>query len=112
MAALETSRRRLADRIGPALLGGALAVDLLLLLAFFALITVEGLAAFRVRDVEVFELKDGRRIAGSVLADERAGDGSLRLKIETGGRDLYGAGFAWLGADRIRARRRRGSHAR
>src|SRR6185295_5890298 len=100
----ETRYRRRSDRLGnsfTALCGGALALNLLLVVGILALLAWNGGRYFWQRDLTELTMKDGSKILGEVWETEkrptegpRAGVDRLRLK--TGNRDLAGLDFAWI----------------
>ncbi|MFH1059529.1 MAG: phosphate ABC transporter permease PstA [Pseudomonadota bacterium] len=98
-------------------LGGALALGVLMILGFLALIIYNGLATFWPLPVEVVELKEGGRIAGEPVKreifrpgrerlagmtpqarlDVEAADGyERRTMYRTGNYDLYNEDFRWV----------------
>ncbi|MFZ5587861.1 MAG: phosphate ABC transporter permease PstA [Thermodesulfobacteriota bacterium] len=98
-------------------LGGALALGVLMILGFLALIIYNGLATFWPLPVEVVELKEGGRIAGEPvkrevfrpgrerlagmtpqarLAVEATGGYERRTMYRTGNYDLYNEDFSWV----------------
>ncbi len=96
--------RRRSDLLGDsftALCGGALALNLLLVVGILALLAWNGGRYFWQRDLTELTMKDGKKILGEVWETEkrptegqRAGVDRLRLK--TGNRDLAGLDFAWI----------------
>lgn len=96
--------RRRSDLLGDsftALCGGALALNLLLVVGILALLAWNGGRYFWQRDLVELTMKDGSKVLGEVweqekrtTAGERAGVDRLRLKI--GNRDLAGLDFAWI----------------
>jgi phosphate transport system permease protein len=114
---IRTGPRR-ADALGQALTwlsGGALALNLLLILALLAVIAVGGLGAFWQRRVPLLVLDDGTRLLGEIRAHEAApppmgGDAAgrivgPRIQVRVGNRDLGGgADFIWLEESRVKAR--------
>jgi phosphate transport system permease protein len=104
------SRRDLLGQSLTALCGGALALNLLLVLALLALLAANGLGYFWQKPLERFELADGRVLLGEVhdsdVAPLAAGEtvGGERLQIRVGNRDLTGADFVWIESAQVRAR--------
>src|SRR5690606_12885991 len=100
---LSTSMRR-SDVLGRSLTwlcGGALALDVLFVVAILALLGFHGLAYFWQRPVLYLELEDGRRLLGEVWEREEipapAGQESpgTRIRLEVGNRDVDGLDFVW-----------------
>jgi phosphate transport system permease protein len=106
---------RVLDRSLTYLCGGALALNLLLVLGILALLAFNGLAYFWQRDLVELELTDGRRVMGEVWEREPlpAADGSVvtdenaphRIRLKIGNRDLVGLDFEWVDESAIAARR-------
>ncbi|MBL8843907.1 MAG: phosphate ABC transporter permease PstA [Planctomycetes bacterium] len=86
------------------LCGGALAFNLLLVLAQLALIAWNGLGYFWQRDLVSFELGDGRRLLGEVHAREHfrpadhpaAEELPWRIQVKVANREHTGADFVWI----------------
>jgi phosphate transport system permease protein len=93
-------RRELFGQSMTALCGGALALNLLLVLALLGLIARQGLATFWPRDVERFVMRDGRVLLGEVRAEQdappKSGQTGRRLQLRIGNRDLNSADFLWI----------------
>ncbi|HEX9940659.1 MAG TPA: phosphate ABC transporter permease PstA [Thermoanaerobaculia bacterium] len=107
MASLFGDYRRRSAAIGQALTwlcGGALAFNLLLVIAILLLLAVNGLSYFWQKDLVQLDLKDGRRLLGEVWEVEKvpATTGAAaaaaidRLRIKVGNRDVGGLDFAWI----------------
>ncbi|HEV7669180.1 MAG TPA: phosphate ABC transporter permease PstA [Thermoanaerobaculia bacterium] len=84
-----------------ALCGGALALNLLLVVGILALLAWNGGRYFWQRDLAELTMKDGRKILGEVWEQEKRpteGErpGVDRLRLKTGNRDLAGLDFAWI----------------
>ena len=96
--------RRRSDLLGDsftALCGGALALNLLLVVGILALLAWNGGQYFWQRDLVELTMKDGRKVLGEVWDEEkRATEGQRlgvdRLRLKTGNRDLAGLDFAWI----------------
>ena len=93
------------------LCGGALALNLLLMIGILGLLTWHGLAYFWQHDLHQLELRDGNRLLGEIwevdqrkVALDRPATDRLRLKI--GNRDVGGLDFAWIDRKDIRAETR------
>jgi phosphate transport system permease protein len=113
-ASLFADRRRRSAAMGQAftwLCGGALAFNLLLVIAIMALMAVNGLAYFWQRDLVQLDLKDGRKLLGEVWEVEKtpAAPGQPaedRMRIKVGNRDVGGLDFAWIDAKDVARRSR------
>jgi phosphate transport system permease protein len=96
------------------LCGGALAFNLLLVIAIMFLMAVNGLSYFWQKDLVQLNLKDGRKLLGEVWEVEQAvattgGTASAavdRLRIKVGNRDVTGLDFAWVDEKDIAGRGR------
>jgi phosphate transport system permease protein len=96
------------------LCGGALAFNLLLVLAIMLLLAVNGLSYFWQKDLVLLTLKDGRKMLGEIWEVEQAaattGEAASaaldRLRIKVGNRDVGGLDFAWIDAKDIAGRSR------
>lgn len=97
-------------------LGGALAICVLMIVGFVALILYNGFLTFYPRPVVVVELKDGTRVAGDLMRSEtfrplnedqsntnEAQDSgvSKRILLRTGNFDLYNEDFRWVSDSQI-----------
>ncbi len=95
-------RRRSSELFGlsmTALCGGALALDLLLVIGLLSLIGWQGGRYFWQKDLLEFGLADGRVLLGEVHDHEDIPDsagGGTRFQIRTGNRDLTGGDFQWV----------------
>ena len=69
------------------LCGGALAFNLLLVIAILTLLAVNGLSYFWQRDLVELDLKDGRKVLGEIWEVEQAAKHRPRLYLPTGPRD-------------------------
>jgi phosphate transport system permease protein len=86
------------------LCGGALALNMLFVLALLALLAVNGLSYFWQRPLVLLTLRDGSRILGEIHEREPipgAGAGSnappaTRIQLKTGNRELTGRDFVWI----------------
>lgn len=103
MAKSSTTRRR--DFVGTsltALCGGALALNLLLILGLLLLIGVYGAAYFWQRDIVELARADGSRVLGEIHDRESipptpdAPEPGERIKVRVGNRDLTANDFLWL----------------
>jgi phosphate transport system permease protein len=109
--------RRRSGAIGQALTwlcGGALALNLLLVIAIMALLAYNGLSYFWQKDLIQLDLKDGRKILGEVWSQEqsaaetgtRAAAAIDRVRLKIGNRDVNGLDFVWIDAKDIVRRSR------
>jgi len=106
--------RRRTAALGQALTwlcGGALAFNLLLVIAIMVLMAVNGLSYFWQKDLALLELKDGRKLLGEIWEVEKvaAGPGQPaldRMRIKIGNRDVGGLDFAWIDEKDIAKRSR------
>jgi phosphate transport system permease protein len=102
---ISTSKRR-SDVLGRSftwLCGGALALNVLFVVAILALLAFHGLAYFWQRPVLYLEMDDGQRLLGEVWEREeipiREGHETsegTRIRLEVGNRDVDGVDFVWL----------------
>jgi len=90
------------------LCGGALALNLLLILGLLALIAVQGLGFFWQKDLLLLTLTDGTRVFAEIHEREvrPAAAGGPRLRLKTGNRDLTGLDFRWVEESAIAGRER------
>lgn len=113
VALLGRNRRRSAA-IGQGLTwlcGGALAFNLLLVIAIMLLLAYHGLSYFWQKDLVELSLNDGRKILGEVWEVEQApkSEGAAaidRLRLKIGNRDVSGLDFIWVDAKDIASRTR------
>lgn len=112
---MRPSSRRRRDLLGDSLTslcGGALAVNVLLVLALLGLLAANGLDTFWPRRLVELTLDDGGKLLGEIRdqapvarVEGRAVDpNALRLQLKVGNRDLGAADFLWIDESRIRAR--------
>ena len=111
--AYETTSHRRREFLGvsfTALCGGALAINLVLIVALLVLIGWQGGRYFWQKDLLQVELADGRSILGEIHSREsvpatRTADGVPleRFQMRAGNRDLTGQDFLWID-ERIVAR--------
>src|SRR6185295_6613784 len=113
-ASLFGDHRRRSAAMGQALTwlcGGALAFNLLLVIAIMVLMAVNGLSYFWQKDLVLLELKDGRKLLGEIWEVEKVaaapGQPALdRLRIKVGNRDVGGLDFAWIDEKDVAGRSR------
>jgi phosphate transport system permease protein len=109
--------RRRSAAVGQALTwlcGGALALNLLLVISILLLLAYNGLSYFWQKDLVELTLRDGRRILGEVWSQEqapaetgaRAAAAIDRLRLKTGNRDVDGLDFVWIDAKDVASRAR------
>jgi phosphate transport system permease protein len=95
-----------------ALCGGALALNLILVVGLLAVLAVNGLGFFWQRELVSLELEDGTRILGevhdreSVFREDGEQPAGMRLRLKVGNRDLTGTDFVWIDESRIVRRER------
>src|SRR5262245_48532952 len=92
-----------------ALCGGALALNMMLILALLAVIGWQGARYFWQKEIHEFTLADGRKMLGEIHAVETipagvAGAGGERIQLRLGNRDLTGSDFQWVDASSIASR--------
>ncbi|MBP9143849.1 MAG: phosphate ABC transporter permease PstA [Thermoanaerobaculia bacterium] len=92
-----------------ALCGGALALNLVLILGLLSVISWQGARFFWQKDLPEFTLTDGSKILGEIHAQQTipaatAGAGGERFQIRLGNRDLTGGDFQWIDASAIAKR--------
>ncbi len=107
--ASSSTRRELFGVSLTALCGGALALNLLLILGLLALIAFQGGRFFWQKDLLELVLADGTRQLGELHAEETIpegaeGAGGTRIQLRLGNRDLTGSDFRWFDAHDIVAR--------
>lgn len=101
------ARSKKGKRIGEALTwlcGGALALNLLLVVGLLAVLLFNGGSYFWPRTLVELSIQDGSRILGEVVEREPipGPDGSLatstaeRMRLKTGNRDVTGLDFVWI----------------
>jgi phosphate transport system permease protein len=109
--------RRRSAAVGQALTwlcGGALALNLLLVIGIMTLLAYNGLSYFWQKDLVELTLKDGRKILGELWNEEqsaaetgaRASAAIDRVRLKTGNRDVSGLDFVWIDAKDIAGRTR------
>lgn len=90
-----------------ALCGGALALNLLLILGLLLLIGWQGARYFWQRDVVELSLTDGRKVLGEEHQTSEIPaslGGGTRAQLKVGNRDLYGADFVWVSDAEVASR--------
>src|SRR5258706_8345442 len=113
-AAVALKRKRGGDPLGDslsAICGGALALNLLLVLGLLTLISVMGMPYFWQRKLVEIHLEDGTRLLGEIhdreelpRAEGAAASAGTRLQMKLGNRDLTGEDFRWIEESRIAGR--------
>ncbi|HEY0510470.1 MAG TPA: phosphate ABC transporter permease PstA [Thermoanaerobaculia bacterium] len=109
--------RRRSAAVGQALTwlcGGALALNLLLVIAILGLLAYNGLIYFWQKDLIELDLKDGRKILGELWSQEksaaetgtRAAGAIDRVRLKIGNRDVSGLDFVWIDAKDVARRAR------
>lgn len=112
MSSIQKPHRDLLGDSLTALCGGALALNLLLIVALLGLLAVNGGGIFWQKPLEQFTLADGRVVLGEVFdrqpvaarEGESGPSGAERLQIKVANRDLTGADFLWVDESQIRSR--------
>ncbi|MFL6237113.1 MAG: ABC transporter permease subunit, partial [Thermoanaerobaculia bacterium] len=116
-ASLFGGYRRRSAAVGQALTwlcGGALALNLLLVISILLLLAWNGLSYFWQKDLIELTLKDGHKVLGEVWSQEqapaetgaRAAAAIDRLRLKIGNRDVSGLDFVWIDAKDIAGRMR------
>ena len=109
--------RRRSGAVGQALTwlcGGALALNLLLVILIMGLLAYNGLSYFWQKDLVELTLKDGRKILGELWSEQKsdAETGTReaaaidRIRLKIGNRDVSGLDFVWIDAKDIARRSR------
>ncbi|MFL6193472.1 MAG: phosphate ABC transporter permease PstA [Thermoanaerobaculia bacterium] len=102
--------RKRSAAIGQALTwlcGGALAFNLLLVIAILSLLAYNGFSYFWQKDLVELTLKDGRKVLGELWSQEaEPKNGIDRIRLKTGNRDVAGLDFAWIDRKDIAAQAR------
>ena len=105
-----------SDLIGAgltSLCSGALALNLLLVVALLGILIANGMGYFWQRKLVELELDDGTRVLGEIhereeipqeLTGAPEGTPEHRIRLKMGNRDLTGFDFLWLDEGRIRGR--------
>src|SRR5258706_12293932 len=99
------------------LCGGALAFNLLLVVAILTLLAWNGMSYFWQRDLVEMDLKDGRKVLGEIWEIEKAAKVTAtasqgaeaaidRIRMKIGNPESSGLDFVWLDAKDIAARSR------
>jgi phosphate transport system permease protein len=107
--------RASSDGVGTSLTylcGGALALNLLLIVGLLALLSWHGLGYFWQDRVTELTFEDGTKVIGEIQTEESvalisAGGVSReesRIQLKTGNRDFFGIDFRWVDASRVVAR--------
>ncbi len=114
---MKAHRLQRSDALGRSLTwlcGGALALNLVLVLGLLALLLANGGAYFWQRDLALVTLADGRRLLGEVQNREAVYGAEVsdpanppqRIQLKIGNRDLTGADFVWVAEADIAERQR------
>jgi phosphate transport system permease protein len=93
MTRMRGPRRDVSGTVGRALLGGALALDLLLVAGLLALLATHGLAHFAQPELRLLTLRSGERVLAEVHDVETTRSGREQLRVRVGNRDVYGLDF-------------------
>jgi phosphate transport system permease protein len=97
----ERRRTELLGRSFTWLCGGALALNLLLVIGILLLLAFQGLGYFWQKDLVELTLADGRKLLGEIWEVELVeaqpdAPAIARLRIKTANRDVEGLDFAWI----------------
>ena len=103
-AGVDRKRRDLLGETLTSLCGGALALNVLLILALLGILAANGLPTFWQRPLALCTLNDGSRLLGEVQESQpllpepgsAAPPEGHRFRLKVGNRDLYGADFRWV----------------
>ena len=115
MASQHSKRSDLIGEGMTSLCSGALALNLLLVVALLAILVVNGMGYFWQRDLVEIELDEETRLLGEIhereeipseMTETPDGPPVHRLRFKLGNRDLTGFDFLWVDEDRIRDRRK------
>jgi phosphate transport system permease protein len=106
VSSLYGGRQQRTELIGQAftwLCGGALAFNVLLVIAILVLLAWNGLGYFWQKGLVELSLKDGRKVLGEVWGTEQdeapaqtGGTPIDRVRLKIGNRDVQGLDFAWI----------------
>ncbi len=94
------------------LAGGALALNLVLILGLLLLIGAKGLGFFWQKELVELSLEDGTKVLGEINLRElrpesewkSPSEPAYRIRLKVGNRDLTGADFVWVDETSIRSR--------
>jgi len=113
---MDVKRSKSTDLLGDgltALCGGALAINLFLVIALLAVLVINGGGYFWPRELIQLELDDGALLLGElhdreeIPSEEEVGEEpETRIRLKTGNRDLTGADFVWIDEPEIVSRSR------
>ncbi|MBW2279269.1 MAG: phosphate ABC transporter permease PstA [Deltaproteobacteria bacterium] len=84
------------------LTGGALAVDLLLVVGLIALVAGRGFGHFWQGPLLQVELEDGSLRMGELRGRESSATGEDRMRLQIGNRELTGLDFVWIAEAQVR----------
>ena len=106
-------RRALLGKSMTWICGGALALNVLLILGLLLLLAVNGLSYFWQKDLLEVHVDDGQVLMGEVYqrqtyfadASDRLSEANERIRLKVGNRDLTGIDFVWVNEPGITARR-------
>ncbi len=106
-----TRRRDAMGQVLTWLCGGALALNLLLIVGLLTLLVVNGVGFFWQSELVLFRLVDGETLLGvpyerEVIPESAkdGGDPAMRVRVGVGNRDLGGQDFRWLDERQIASR--------
>jgi phosphate transport system permease protein len=110
---MATKHNKRSDRLGAgltSLCSGALALNLLLVVALLAILVVNGMGYFWQRTLVEYELDNETRVLGEVhdreeipaeIAGTPEGTTDYRIRMKLGNRDLTGFDFLWIDESQI-----------
>jgi phosphate transport system permease protein len=85
--------------------GAALAIILVMSFALVGTVLTNGLGYFWPRDLVRFEMKDGTFALGQITQQEKnPANGTRRLQLKVGNRDVFGQDFRWIDEKEISSR--------
>ena len=85
--------------------GAALAIILVMTLTLVGTVMINGLGYFWPRALVKLELRDGSSVLGQITQQEKNPiNGTRRLQLKVGNRDVFGQDFRWIDEKDISAR--------
>ncbi len=90
------TRRKLIGDSLTFLTAGALALDIIFVIAVIVLIAAKGLGHFWQKDLIELKLNDGRVYLGEIWNRESNPDAGTRVRLKVGNRDVSGTDFIWV----------------
>lgn len=86
--------------------GAALTITLMFTLLLIGVVLVNGLGYFWPHNLTQLDLADGSHRLGEVKQHETSEEGTRRIQLKIGNRDVYGLDFGWFDLDEITAQSR------